>query len=92
MATEPAARRAAGDRLRERVRSGTGRRELPRTAGLAGTAGGFAQPDSVPGVIEWSFRSRLELLLLLSPAARLPVTVAAADPIGEAGLRPHSHG
>ncbi|MFI1470120.1 ATP-binding protein [Streptomyces wuyuanensis] len=57
--------------------------ELPRTAGLAGMAGGFAQPDSVPGVIEQSFRSRLELL---PPAARLLVTLAAADPIGDAGL------
>ncbi|MFF3689664.1 AAA family ATPase [Streptomyces sp. NPDC002187] len=57
--------------------------ELPRTAGLAGMAGGFAQPDSVPGVIEQSFRSRLELL---PPAARLLVTVAAADPIGDPGL------
>ncbi|MDI9889159.1 AAA family ATPase [Streptomyces sp. HNM0645] len=57
--------------------------ELPRTAGLAGMAGGFAQPDSVPGVIEQSFRSRLELL---TPAARLLVTVAAADPIGDPGL------
>lgn len=57
--------------------------ELPRTAGLAGMAGGFAQPDSVPGVIERSFRSRLELL---PPPARLLVTVAAADPIGDAGL------
>ncbi|MGW3039818.1 ATP-binding protein [Kitasatospora sp. NPDC001159] len=57
--------------------------ELPRTAGLAGMAGGFAQPDSVPAVIEQSFRSRLELL---PPAARLLVTVAAADPIGDPGL------
>ncbi|MGW6979691.1 helix-turn-helix transcriptional regulator [Streptomyces sp. NPDC054932] len=57
--------------------------ELPRTAGLAGMAGGFAQPDSVPGVIEQSFRSRLDLL---APAARLLVTVAAADPIGDPGL------
>ncbi|WP_432199068.1 ATP-binding protein [Streptomyces sp. bgisy027] len=57
--------------------------ELPRTAGLAGMAGGFAQPDSVPGVIEQSFRSRLELL---PPAARLLVTVAAADPLGDPGL------
>lgn len=57
--------------------------ELPRTAGLAGMAGGFAQPDSVPGVIEQSFRSRLELL---PPQARLLVTVAAADPIGDPGL------
>ncbi|QKV90538.1 AAA family ATPase [Streptomyces sp. NA02950] len=57
--------------------------ELPRTAGLAGMAGGFAQPDSVPGVIEQSFRARLELL---PPTARLLVTVAAADPIGDPGL------
>ncbi|MEU8775481.1 LuxR family transcriptional regulator [Streptomyces sp. NPDC048606] len=57
--------------------------ELPRTAGLAGMAGGFAQPDSVPAVIEQSFRSRLELL---APPARLLVTVAAADPIGDPGL------
>ncbi|MFG2126094.1 ATP-binding protein [Streptomyces sp. NPDC048710] len=57
--------------------------ELPRTAGLGGMAGGFAQPDSVPGVIEQSFRSRLELL---PAAARLLVTVAAADPIGDPGL------
>lgn len=57
--------------------------ELPRTAGLAGMAGGYAQPDSVPGVIEQSFRSRLEPL---PPAARLLVTVAAADPTGDAGL------
>ncbi|MEU6220643.1 AAA family ATPase [Streptomyces sp. NPDC047022] len=57
--------------------------ELPRTAGLAGMAGGFAQPDSVPGVIEQSFRSRLEPL---PPAARLLVTVAAADPTGDPGL------
>ncbi|NEW70006.1 ATP-binding protein [Streptomyces rhizosphaericus] len=57
--------------------------ELPRTAGLAGMAGGFGEPDSVPGVIEQSFRSRLELL---PPAARLLVTIAAADPIGDPGL------
>ncbi|MEU8523579.1 AAA family ATPase [Streptomyces sp. NBC_01216] len=57
--------------------------ELPRTAGLAGMAGGFAQPDSVPGVIEQSFRTRLELL---PPGARLLVTIAAADPIGDPGL------
>ncbi|MDK9497207.1 AAA family ATPase [Streptomyces katrae] len=57
--------------------------ELPRTAGLAGMAGGFAQPDTVPGVIEQSFRSRLELL---EPAARLLVTLAAAEPIGDPGL------
>ncbi|MFJ7158869.1 AAA family ATPase [Streptomyces sp. NPDC101118] len=57
--------------------------ELPRTAGPAGMAGGFAQPGSVPGVIEQSFRSRLELL---PPAARLLVTLAAAEPIGDPGL------
>lgn len=57
--------------------------ELPRTAGLAGMAGGFAQPASVPAVIEQSFRSRLELL---EPPARLLVTVAAADPIGDPAL------
>ncbi|MFB7933321.1 AAA family ATPase [Streptomyces sp. NPDC056039] len=57
--------------------------ELPATAGLAGMAGGFDQPDSVPGVIEQSFRSRLELL---PEAARTLVTVAAADPIGDPGL------
>ncbi|WP_435060263.1 ATP-binding protein [Streptomyces sp. bgisy060] len=57
--------------------------ELPRTAGLAGMAGGFAQPGSVPGVIEQSFRFRLELL---PPEARLLVTLAAADPIGDPGL------
>ncbi|MGI5450695.1 AAA family ATPase [Streptomyces sp. CA-243310] len=57
--------------------------ELPRTAGLAGMAGGFAQPATVPGVIEQSFRARLELL---APAARLLVTLAAAEPIGDPGL------
>ncbi|MFF4197954.1 AAA family ATPase [Nonomuraea sp. NPDC001831] len=57
--------------------------ELPRSAGLAGMAGGFALPPSVPGVIEQSFRARLELL---SPQARLLLTVAAADPVGDPGL------
>ncbi|MFE0703987.1 ATP-binding protein [Streptomyces sp. NPDC058872] len=57
--------------------------ELPRTAGLAGMAGGFAPPGSVPGMIEQSFRSRLELL---PPEARLLVTLAAADPTGDPGL------
>ncbi|WP_275561283.1 AAA family ATPase [Streptomyces sp. 5-6(2022)] len=57
--------------------------ELPRTAGLDGMAGGFAQPDSVPDMIEQSFRSRLEVL---PPPARQLVTVAAADPIGDPGL------
>ncbi|MFI8101181.1 ATP-binding protein [Streptomyces sp. NPDC086023] len=57
--------------------------ELPRTAGPTGMAGGFAQPRSVPGAIEQSFRSRLELL---PPAARLLVTLAAAEPIGDPGL------
>lgn len=46
-------------------------------------AGGFAQPGTVPGVIEQSFRSRLELL---PPPARLLVTLAAAEPIGDPGL------
>ncbi|MEW9552381.1 AAA family ATPase [Nonomuraea sp. NPDC050783] len=57
--------------------------ELPRSAGLAGMAGGFALPPSAPGVIEQSFRARLELL---SPPARLLLTVAAADPVGDPGL------
>ncbi|MFF3215822.1 ATP-binding protein [Streptomyces sp. NPDC002886] len=57
--------------------------ELPRTTGLTGMAGGFAQPDSVPGAIEQSFRTRLELL---PPPARLLVTLAAAEPIGDPGL------
>ncbi|NUR91947.1 MAG: ATP-binding protein, partial [Nonomuraea sp.] len=57
--------------------------ELPRSAGLAGMAGGFALPPSVPGVIEQSFRARLELL---SPQAKLLLTVAAADPVGDPGL------
>ncbi|MGW0807779.1 AAA family ATPase [Nonomuraea sp. NPDC002799] len=57
--------------------------ELPRSAGLAGMAGGFALPPSAPGVIEQSFRARLELL---SPQARLLITVAAADPVGDPGL------
>jgi DNA-binding CsgD family transcriptional regulator len=57
--------------------------ELPRSAGLAGMAGGFALPPSVPSVIEQSFRTRLELL---SPQARLLLTIAAADPVGDPGL------
>ncbi|MFI6840818.1 ATP-binding protein [Nonomuraea africana] len=57
--------------------------ELPRSAGLAEMAGGFALPSSVPGVIEQSFRARLELL---PPQARLLLTVAAADPVGDPGL------
>ncbi|NUW39590.1 AAA family ATPase [Nonomuraea rhodomycinica] len=57
--------------------------ELPRSAGLAGMAGGFALPPSAPGVIEQSFRARLELL---SPQARLLLTVAATDPVGDPGL------
>ncbi|RJL22937.1 AAA family ATPase [Bailinhaonella thermotolerans] len=56
--------------------------ELPRSAGLAGMAGGFALPPSTPSVIEQSFRARLELL---SPQARLLLTVAAADPVGDPG-------
>ncbi|WP_245642081.1 AAA family ATPase [Nonomuraea candida] len=57
--------------------------ELPRSAGLAGMAGGFALPSSAASVIEQSFRTRLELL---SPQARLLLTVAAADPVGDPGL------
>jgi len=57
--------------------------ELPKTAGLAGMAGGFDQPASVPAAVEQSFGCRLGNL----PApARLLVTVAAADPIGDPGL------
>ncbi|RCG17770.1 helix-turn-helix transcriptional regulator [Sphaerisporangium album] len=55
--------------------------ELPRSAGLAGMAGGFDVP--APDVIEQSFRVRLALL---PPRARLLVTVAAADPVGDPGL------
>ncbi|MFI0420895.1 ATP-binding protein [Spongiactinospora sp. 9N601] len=55
--------------------------ELPRTAGLAGLAGGFDLPG--PGVIEQSFRARLQAL---PPHARLLVTIAAAEPLGDAGL------
>ncbi|MEU4830659.1 AAA family ATPase [Streptosporangium sp. NPDC023615] len=55
--------------------------ELPRSAGLAGMAGGFGVP--APGVIEQSFRARLARL----PArARLLLTVAAADPVGDSEL------
>ncbi|WP_433256100.1 AAA family ATPase [Streptosporangium sp. CA-135522] len=55
--------------------------ELPRSAGLTGMAGGFDLPPS--GVIEQSFRARLEIL---PPQARLLLTVAAADPVGDPGL------
>ncbi|MFI6740188.1 AAA family ATPase [Nonomuraea sp. NPDC050451] len=55
--------------------------ELPRTAGLAGMAGGFDLPP--PGVVEQSFRARLEILSL---EARLLLTLAAADPVGDPGL------
>ncbi|MEV6276731.1 LuxR family transcriptional regulator [Nocardia sp. NPDC051832] len=56
--------------------------ELPRSAGLAG---GFARPDEYPvtAAIEDSFRSRLATL----PAPnRLLLTLASADPTGDAGL------
>ncbi|MFF3672016.1 ATP-binding protein [Microtetraspora malaysiensis] len=55
--------------------------ELPRSAGLAGMAGGFDVP--APGVIEQSFRVRLAQL---PPQARLLLTVAAAEPVGDPGL------
>ncbi|MFB8275338.1 AAA family ATPase [Nocardia colli] len=55
--------------------------ELPRTAGLAGMAGGFDLP--APRVAERSFRARLEVL---SPEVRLLLTVAAAEPVGDPGL------
>ncbi|GAA3180737.1 LuxR family transcriptional regulator [Nonomuraea roseoviolacea subsp. carminata] len=55
--------------------------ELPRTAGLAGMAGGFDLPP--PGAVEQSFRSRLEKL---PPEARLLLTIAAADPVGDPGV------
>ncbi|MGW7481315.1 ATP-binding protein [Nonomuraea muscovyensis] len=59
--------------------------ELPRGAGPGGLAGGFALPVTSPpaGRIERSFQDRLERL----PAgARLLLTVAAADPVGDPGL------
>ncbi|MEV4166268.1 AAA family ATPase [Nonomuraea dietziae] len=52
--------------------------ELPRSTGMAG---GFDLP--APGVIEQSFRVRLAQL---PPQARLLLTVAAAEPIGDPGL------
>ncbi|WP_431903006.1 helix-turn-helix transcriptional regulator [Nonomuraea sp. bgisy101] len=55
--------------------------ELPRSAGLAGMAGGFDLP--APSVVEQSFRVRLAQL---PPQARLLLTVAAADPVGDPGL------
>lgn len=59
--------------------------ELPRGAGPGGLAGGFALPVTSPpaGRIERSFQDRLERL----PAgARLLLSVAAADPVGDPGL------
>lgn len=55
--------------------------ELPRTAGLAGMAGGFDLPAS--RAAERSFRARLSVL---SPKVRLLLTVAAAEPVGDPGL------
>ncbi|WP_194833164.1 AAA family ATPase [Nocardia sp. XZ_19_369] len=55
--------------------------ELPRTAGLAGMAGGFDLP--APRAAERSFRARLATL---SPEVRLLLTVAAAEPVGDPGL------
>ncbi|WP_433654389.1 AAA family ATPase [Nocardia sp. CA-128927] len=55
--------------------------ELPRTAGLAGMAGGFDLP--APRAAERSFRARLEVL---PPKTRLLLTVAAAEPTGDPGL------
>ncbi|WP_214411302.1 ATP-binding protein [Sphaerisporangium fuscum] len=55
--------------------------ELPRTAGLTGMAGGFDLPP--PGAVEQSFRARLEML---PPQARLLLTIAAADPLGDPAL------
>jgi len=59
--------------------------ELPRSAGPAGMAGGFALPDATPvsSQIERSFQDRLRRL----PAdARRLLTIAAADPVGDPGL------
>lgn len=53
--------------------------ELPRTAGLAGLAGGF----DVPTVIEQSYQTRLQAL---PEQARVLLTVAAAEPMGDPGL------
>lgn len=56
--------------------------ELPRSVGMAG---GFARPDEYPvtAAVEHSFRSRLAAL----PAPnRLLLTIASADPTGDAGL------
>lgn len=55
--------------------------ELPETAGPAGMAGGFELP--APGAVEQSFRTRLRGL---PPQARLLLTVAAAEPLGDPGL------
>lgn len=55
--------------------------ELPRTADPARLAGGYDLP--APLAAEQSFRTRLQAL---SPAARLLLTVAAAEPIGDPGL------
>ncbi|MGX1806727.1 AAA family ATPase [Nocardia sp. NPDC055321] len=56
--------------------------ELPRSAGLAG---GFALPGEYPvtAALEHSFRTRM---VALAPGDRLLLTLAAADPTGDAGL------
>ncbi|MFI7000116.1 AAA family ATPase [Nocardia sp. NPDC050175] len=55
--------------------------ELPRSAGLAGMAGGFDLP--APRAAERSFRARLEVL---PPKTRLLLTLAAAEPVGDPAL------
>ncbi|MFI6041560.1 AAA family ATPase [Nocardia sp. NPDC051321] len=55
--------------------------ELPRSAGLAGMAGGFDLP--APRAAERSFRARLAVL---PPKTRLLLTVAAAEPVGDPAL------
>ncbi|MEU7898253.1 AAA family ATPase [Nonomuraea sp. NPDC049152] len=59
--------------------------ELPRSVGLTGLAGGFAMPDAAPvsSRIEQSFQARLERL---PEGARLLLTVAAAEPVGDPAL------
>jgi DNA-binding CsgD family transcriptional regulator len=59
--------------------------ELPRSAGLAGMAGGFALPDATPvsSRIELSFQTRVAGL---STEARQLLIIAAADPVGDPAL------
>lgn len=80
-------RASLDDRVRERILAEARGNplalvELPRSAGLAG---GFARPDEYPvaAAIEHSFRARLANL----PAPnRLLLTIASAEPTGDAGL------